>query len=139
VVLPEEHLVYVGQTYRVEFCARTDKSLPAYEYYEQELTEDEKRRFFVIVGHFADSRPGTIFPKSIYNIEDRKNAIYAFKPYQHRFFSFTTSDRRIILTNAYKKEAQKLTKKAKQALKTAVEIKNGYEDRVKKGTYYEKD
>lgn len=138
VTLPEEHLVYTGKTYKVEFCVRTDASLPAHESYEEELSEDDKRRFFVIIGHFADSPVGTIFPKSIYNIEDKKNAIYAFKPYQHRFFCFTTSDRRVILTNAYKKGAQKLTKKAKQALKTAIEMKKDYENRVKKGTYYEK-
>ncbi len=90
-----------------------------------------------MVGHFADAPVGTIFPKTIYNIEDKENGIYALKPSIHRFFCFFASDKRLIITNGYQKSAQKMTKKDKVVLESSIRMKKDYEERVKGGTYYE--
>ena len=120
----------------MEFYFSSEGKMPGYEYY-SDLDEAGKRRFFVVVGHFAESSFGTIFPKVIYNIEDKNNGIYVLKPSAHRFFCFTTADRKLIITNAYRKSAQKMTKKDRMVLEVAIRMKRDYETRTKGGTYYE--
>lgn len=135
--LPESHYIYGGQTFEAEFYVTVDGRVPAYEYYEN-LTQEEQRRFFTIIKFIADSPFGTIFSKTIYNIEDKANSVYAIKPAAQRFFSFMTHDRKIILTNAYRKHSQQMSKIDKESLKLAIRLKRDYEDRRKRGTYYEK-
>jgi len=132
---PNHYLVYEGSTFTVEFYYTTEGKMPAYEYY-RTLSEEDEMRFFVIVKHLADQPIGTIHPRTIYNLEDADDAIYAIKPHQHRFFSFTTRDRKLILTNAYKKRGQKMDKAGKAVLKRAKQMKEDYENRVSKGVYY---
>lgn len=112
-----------------------DRRVPGFEYY-TDLNESEQRRFFTVIKTIADAPVGTIFPKTIYNIEDKGHAVYAVKPSQHRFFSFMTNDRKLILTNAYRKHSQKMTKIDKEVLKTAIRFKSDYAERIKRGTYY---
>lgn len=135
--LPDRYRIYSGKTFEVEFYVTRDGKVPAYDYY-KELTEEEQRRFFVVVKHFADAPIGTIFPKTVYNIEDKEHGIYALKPSQQRFFNFMGTDRRLIITNGYRKHSQKMTKADKEILKTAIRFKKDYQERVKGGTYYGK-
>ncbi|OFZ78271.1 MAG: hypothetical protein A2583_02305 [Bdellovibrionales bacterium RIFOXYD1_FULL_53_11] len=134
--LPETYRIYSGKTFEVEFYVNPKGNVPAYDYY-QLMDEDAKRRFFVILGHFADSPPGTILPRSILNIEDKVVGIYAFKPAIHRFFSFFAIDRRVIILNAYQKQSQQMTRADRNVLAAAVKMKNDYERRTKAGEYYE--
>jgi mRNA-degrading endonuclease RelE of RelBE toxin-antitoxin system len=60
--------------------------------------------------------------------------IYAFKPQPHRVLCFFFDGNKIILTNAFKKNQQKLPKTEKDK---ALRFKADYEYRVKKGGYYE--
>ena len=133
--LPDSYYVYGGRTFEVEFYVTQDGKVPGFEYY-NDLTEVEKRRFFVVVKTIADAPIGTIFPKTFYNIEDKEHGVYAVKPSQQRFFSFITNNRKLILTNAYRKHSQKMTKIDKGVLKIAIRFKNDYDDRTKRGTYY---
>ncbi len=132
----ENYRVYDGRTFKIEFYYSEQGKMAAYEYY-QNLTEKEKRRFFIMISHFADSLIGVIFPKTLFNIEDKSHGIYAFKPFIHRFFCFFTGDRKIILLNAYQKHSQKMAKLDKGVLVKAINLKNDYVYRVQKGTYYE--
>ena len=64
-----------------------------------------------------------------------KEKIFEFKPIGHRFFNFFYEGGKIIITNAYIKKSQKVSKKALEKAKT---IKKDYISRVKGGVYYEK-
>jgi phage-related protein len=75
---------------------------------------------------------GEIKNKTKFNNEGDK--IYAFKPQPHRFLCFFFSGQKIIVTNAFYKKANKLPKNEKDR---AMKIKRNYEDRVKRGDYYE--
>lgn len=73
----------------------------------------------------------------MYRVEDRANQIYAFKPNSERFFNFMTSGARVIVTNAYPKDSQKMSKAGRAQLSVAAKYKTDYLQRVSGGTYYE--
>lgn len=131
----ENYRVYTGKTFDIEFYFTKQGKMPGFDYY-QELAEDARRRFFVVIGHFADAPFGAVFPKTILNIEDKSEGIYAFKPFIHRFFCFFSKDRKIIILNAYQKHSQSMSKADKSLLKKAVRLKQDYEIRIAKGNYY---
>jgi hypothetical protein len=135
VSLPDEYLIYEGKTFQVEFYVKENKEIPGFEYY-RSMKDSDKARFMVVATHVANAAIGEIHPKTVYNIEDKENKIYAFKPNQHRFFNFTTADQKMIITNAYKKQSDKMTKKDKEVLKTAIRFRADYEERISRGTYY---
>lgn len=66
---------------------------------------------------------------------DAKEKIFEFKPVGHRFFSFFYEGGKIIITNAYTKKSQKVSRKD---LEKARAIKKDYIARVRGGVYYEK-
>ena len=74
----------------------------------------------------------------MYRVEERENKIYAFKPGGERFFNFTAEGRKIILTNAYSKHSQKMTKQGLESLEIAIKYKKDYLKRSREGTYYGK-
>lgn len=111
--------------------------MQAKEYY-LGISDDEKKRLRWIVKHIADSPLGTHLPKTMYNLEDAENKIYAFKPHDHRFFNFMTIGRKIIILDAFRKHSQEMTRKDLNILKTAVLAKQNYLNRVREGTYYER-
>jgi len=59
--------------------------------------------------------------------------IYAFKPQPHRFLCFFFTAGKIIITNAFRKNQQKLPELEK---KRALKYKNDYETLVKGNKYY---
>ncbi len=87
---------------------------------------------------YCDSPYGTLLPKTLYRIEDKENKIYAFKPRDERFFNFTIEGAKVIITNAYHKHSQQMTKLDLESLKIAVGYKQDYLKRVKEENYYEK-
>jgi len=54
----------------------------------------------------------------------------------HRFFSFFYEGKKIIITNAYMKKSQKVSKRD---LEKAKNMKKTYAARLKGGNYYEKN
>ncbi len=59
--------------------------------------------------------------------------IFAFKPQPERFLSFFSAGKKIVVTNGFRKKAQKLPKKEKTL---AVNRMKNYTSRVKSGDYY---
>ena len=106
------------------------------EYY-KELGINDRVRFYQIVKLYCDSPYGTLLPTKFYRIEDKVNRIYAFKPRDERFFNFTTEGAKVIITNAYHKHSQQMTKIDLESLKTSVRYKQDYLRRIKEATYYE--
>lgn len=54
-----------------------------------------------------------------------------------RFFNFTTEGSVVIITNAYHKHSQKMTKQDLEELRIAGRYRQDYLRRGKEGTYYE--
>lgn len=129
-------LYYHGRFLRVEWYRTAEGRMPALDYY-RGLPELDRERFGVMVMYMADNPPGTFLPRSYYRVEDKSRKIYAFKPRDERFFNFTTEGRRIIVTNAYHKHSQKMTKADLEALELAVRCRTDYLRRVERGVYYE--
>jgi hypothetical protein len=131
-------LYYEGATFRVEWYYTAEGRLPAYEQY-QELPEVDRERLKKIVRYIADQPLGTLFPKTLYRIEDYANKIYAFKSKDERFFNFMVADRRIVITNAYRKHSRRMGKTDLDKLRIAISYRADYLRRVANGTYYENE
>lgn len=110
--------------------------MPGRTYYNT-LSDVEQARLDVMVVYYCDQPPGANrLAKTHYRIEDEKNKIYAFKPGAERFFNFTVQGGRIIITNAFHKHSQKLTKQDKEVLAVAAKYRADYLARVLNGSYY---
>ncbi len=130
------YVICVGRTSQVEWYYKQDKTMPAYEFY-RSLTKSDKARFMVLVQHLANAQRGTFLPKKNYNIEDSKHGIYAFKPHAERFLNFMTSGSKIIITNGFQKQSQKIREKERSEIERSIRSKQDYELRIKRGDYYE--
>ncbi len=108
----------------------------ARDYYEA-LSETDQDRFDDMIRYFCETKPGSLLPKTLCRIEDQPNRIYALKPRDERFFSFTTAGSKVIVTNACHKHSQQMTRADLERLRFAVRCKNDYLARVKGGTCYE--
>jgi hypothetical protein len=133
---PADFVYHDGDTFRVEWYYTAAGEMPAKTYYEA-LDGATQQRLGHIVRHMADKPLGTLLPKTLYRVEDKENKIYAFKPKDERFFNFTTEGRRIIITNAYHKHSQQMTKADMEKLAVASKSREDYLRRVQEGTYYE--
>ncbi|MCX5797088.1 MAG: hypothetical protein NTY77_16470 [Elusimicrobia bacterium] len=133
---PEEILFYEGPCFAVEWYYTENGRLPTLEYYRR-LAEAEQHKLKLLVKYLADNPHGTQLPVTMYRIEDRENKIFAFKPRAERFFNFMTEGSLAIITNAYHKHAQKMTKQDMEGLRLACRYRQDYIRRVKEGTYYE--
>jgi hypothetical protein len=132
-----QYLYYAGSTFTVEWYMNEAGEMKACEYYES-LSKDEQKRLYYIVRYFADSPLGTHLPKTLYNLEDAENKIYAFKPKDYRFFNFMTAGKKVIIVDGYRKHSQKMGKKDLHLLDAVVQAKNSYLKRAEEGTYYER-
>jgi hypothetical protein len=133
---PEDILFHEGPHFTVEWYYTDAGHLPALEYYRR-MAEIDQHKLKLIVKYMADNPHGTQLPMSMYRIEDRANKIFAFKPRAERFFNFTTEGSTVIITNAYHKHSQQMTKQDLEELRTAGRYRQDFLRRIKEGTYYE--
>lgn len=133
---PEDILFYEGPFLAVEWYYTPAGRLPALEYYER-MSEPDRHKLKLIVKYMADSPHGTRLPTTMYRIEDRENKIFAFKPRAERFFNFTTDGAVVIITNAYHKHSQKMSRQDLEELRTSARCRQDYLRRIREGTYYE--
>lgn len=133
-----KYQIYKGNYFTVEFYLDCQNNIPALDYY-KELTKEEKIRFFALIDKLANRVYGEILPVHIYRLEDRENSIYALKFGNNRYLNFTTLDKKIIITNGFKKKTQKLGKREKEAVNFAIKAKKDYLKRVKEENYYVRD
>lgn len=132
----DDVLIHPGRYLTAEWYYTVEGKIPARDYYAA-LGETDQDRFDDMIRYFCETKPGTLLPKTLYRIEDHANKIYALKPRDERFFNFTTAGAKVIITNAYHKHSQQMTKADLEHLKLAVRCKNDYLTRVKGGSYYE--
>src|SRR3989338_10264686 len=132
----EDFVYYIGRYFTAEWYYTGEGKLPGLEYY-SELSIQDRVRFLQIVKLYCDSPYGTLFPITLYRIENKENKVYAFKPRDERFFNFTIAGAKVIITNAYRKHSQQMTKLDLESLNVAIRYKQDYLRRVKECVYYE--
>lgn len=137
IIVDPTYVFYRGATFTVEWYFNQHGIMEAREYYER-LPAVEQDRLHHIVAYIADNPIGTRLPKSLYNLEDADQKIYAFKPRDHRFFNFMTFGRKIVICNAYRKHSQRMSLKDLSLVNAAINSKNNYAQRVREGAYYER-
>lgn len=129
--MAKEYVAYKGDAFQIEWYSSPKGDSQALEYY-QELDEKDRKQILKLFKMMGDI--GKIHDKTKFNNEGDK--VYAFKPQPHRFLSFFLQGKKIIVTNAFWKKQDKLPKGEKdEALKCMV----SYLERVKEGTYYDKE
>ena len=124
-------VVYRGTSFAVEWYFDNRGISHAKEYYEK-LPLDRRVKFLKLVRLIAEA--GRIFDKTKFRNEG--DQIFAFKPQPDRFLCFFFTGRKIIVTNGFQKKSQKLPHGEKER---ALRAKYDFEDRIKRGTYYDKE
>lgn len=125
----KKFLAYQGEEYTIEWYYNEQGNSNARKYFDT-LAEVQKDRLFYLLQRMGDT--GSIANKEKFNYEG--DQIFAFKPAPDRFLCFFFEGSKIIITNAFKKQTQKMPPKEKER---ALSAKNDYILRYKKGTYYE--
>ncbi len=128
----EDYIFCQGEKFQVEFYFTGVGKMPAKEYLEN-ASLGVKVKLAALVKYIAEH--GRLFDITKFRQVDSKEKIYEFKPAGHRFFNFFYEGGKIIITNAYMKKSQKVSKKDLEKAKT---MKKNYIARVKGGIYYEK-
>jgi len=101
-------LIYKGEKYILEwYCDKYGKSV-AKEFF-LNASEDLQRKFLILSKKMGDF--GKIFDVTKFRYEG--DGIYAFKPQPDRYLSFFTVGRKIIITNGFRKNTDKLPKNEK--------------------------
>lgn len=126
----KDFIAYQGKEYTVEWYFNENGKSKALDYFDK-LDVDDQDRLFYLIQRLADT--GSISNKEKFNYEG--DHIFAFKPKPHRFFCFFYKDSKVIITNAYKKQSQKMSPTDKLI---ALNYKIDYEIRSKNGSYYDK-
>jgi len=127
-----DYIFYQGEQFQVEFYFTESGKIPAKEYLEK-TSENVKLKLALLVKRIAEN--GRIFDITKFRQVSTKEKIYEFKPSGHRFFNFFYKGNKIIITNAYMKKSQKVSRKD---LEKAKKMKKDYINRTKGDNYYEK-
>ncbi len=127
--MKRKFIAYRGLEFTVEWYFNNRGNSGALEYF-LELTEEQKNRTFYLIQRLADT--GKIGNKEKFTNEG--DQIFALKPAPDRFLCFFFEGSRIIITNAYKKQSQKMPPREKER---AIKAKVDYTQRYKEGTYYD--
>ena len=123
-----EYIAYDGMCFTIEWYVDANQQSQALDYY-QSLNDDERIKVLKLFKRMGDA--GEIKDKTKFIHEGNK--IYAFKPQPDRFLCFFYQEKKVVVTNAFRKKQQKLPKNAKEK---ALKIRDNYIIRTKAGEYY---
>jgi len=118
-------VIYKGEKFTIEWYYDKNGKSAAQDFF-YETTEDLQDKFFILIKRMAEF--GKIFDKTKFRNEG--DGIYAFKPQPDRFLSFFTDNKKIIITNGFRKKTDKLPLNEK---KLAIDYKRDYFDRKSEG------
>lgn len=126
----KECLAYSGKVFVIEWYYNNKNQSQSLNYYNKlSLSERIKMlRLIKLIGDF-----GKIHDTTKFNYEGSQ--IFAFKPQPHRFLCFFFCGKKIIITNAFRKNRQKLPVNEKEK---AIKYKFDFETRINTNNYYEK-
>jgi phage-related protein len=105
----ESCVIYTGEKFTLEWYYDKKGKSPAFDYF-LEMSREQRRKFFALVKKMGDT--GKIL--DITKFRNEGDGIYAFKPQPDRYLSFFTYNRKIIVTNGFKKKTEKLPKNEKE-------------------------
>lgn len=125
----KEFIAYRGGAFTIEWYYDSKNYSQTLDYYNT-LDPNERIKLLKLLKRMGEA--GEIKDKTKFMYEGDK--IYAFKPQPDRFLCFFFSDKKIILTNAFRKKQQKLPENEKNK---ALKSKNDYVIRLQRGDYYE--
>jgi phage-related protein len=121
----ESCVIYSGEKFILEWYYDKNGNSVAYEYF-LNMTRKQRRRFFALAKKMGDI--GKIL--DITKFRNEGDGIYAFKPQPDRYLSFFTDNKKIIITNGYKKKTEKLPNSEK---KLAIKYRKEYFERKTRG------
>jgi phage-related protein len=124
----KEFIAYEGEALTVEWFFDEKGKSDALDFFEA-LSDTQKRKILMLFKRIGDF--GKISDITKFRNEGEK--IFAFKPQPERFLSFFYAGKKIVVTNGFRKKAQKLPKKEKNL---ALNRMKNYDSRVKSGDYY---
>ena len=124
-----EYIAYSGDAFTIEWYFDVKQYSEALEYY-RSLSKDERIQLLKLFKRMGDV--GKIQDKTKFRSEGDK--IYAFKPQPDRFLCFFYEDKKIIVTNGFRKKQDKLPLNEKEK---ALNKRNEFINRQTKGDYYE--
>ena len=124
-----EYIAYSGDAFTIEWYFDTKQHSEALEYY-RSLSNDERIQLLKLFKRMGDV--GKIQDKTKFRNEGDK--IYAFKPQPDRFLCFFYENKKIIVTNGFRKKQDKLPLNEKER---ALTKRNDFINRQTKGDYYE--
>lgn len=127
--MDKEYTAYSGNKFAIEWYYDSRGKSAALDYFKG-LTAQERIKVLQLFKKMGDS--GEIKDTTKFNYEG--DQIYAFKPKPDRFLCFFYVGKKIIVSNAFRKKQQKLPENEKTR---ATKSKSDYENRVKRGDYYE--
>ena len=124
-----EYIAYLGKKFVIEWYYDANGRSQALEYADT-LEKTELKKLAAILMVMGDI--GQLRNEEKFRYEGDK--IYAFKPKPHRFLSFFYAGNKIVITNAFVKKQDKMPAREKEK---ALACMKDYEQRNKKGRYYE--
>ena len=130
----KDYIAYQGERFQIEWYYDVKGNSQALKYATDKLKKVEKARLLLLFERMGDL--GKI--NDITKFRNEGDGVYAFKPKPHRFlcFFFEGGRGKIIITNAFEKRKDKLPNREKTR---ALDTREEYKERIKKGTYYEED
>ena len=128
----KDYIAYQGEKFQIEWYYDLKGNSQSLEYATDRLTKVEKARLLLLFERIGDL--GKI--NDITKFRNEGDGVYAFKPKPHRFLCFFFEGGKIIITNAFEKRQDKLPNREKTR---ALDAREEYKERIKKGTYYEED
>jgi phage-related protein len=105
----ESCVIYSGIKFSLEWYYDKNGKSVVHDYF-YELTEDLQDKFLILAKKMGDF--GKIYDTRKFRYEG--DGIYAFKPKPDRYLSFFTDDKKIIVTNGFRKKTDKLPKNEKE-------------------------
>jgi len=100
--------IYVGAAFTLEWYYDKNGSSAGFDFF-LGSTKEQRRKFLTLVKRMGDA--GRIFDKTKFRNEG--DGIFAFKPQPDRYLSFFTDNKKIIITNGFVKNTNKLPKAEK--------------------------
>lgn len=124
-----QYIAYQGDEFAIEWYFDDRGNSQVVEYFDSLTTERKKKvlHLFKLMGDI-----GKIHNEEKFRYEG--DQLYAFKPTPDRFLCFFFDGAKVIVVSAYEKKMAKMPIREKSR---ALKAKKDYEERAKKGKYYD--
>jgi phage-related protein len=119
-------VAYKGLKFTVEWYFEQNGESKGFDFF-LKSNREQRRKLFILIKRIGDF--GLILNKTKFVNEG--DGIYAFKPQPDRYLSFFTNNRKIIITNGFRKKTDKMPKSEKLL---ALKYRNDYFARISGGT-----